>query len=141
MMKSVKTEKDGRYSLCSYDLDKCYCPEGCLPGAVILYAMVSGSCISVERILVERWGDIHGGTVRDEYSRGLFIRRFPNLHGFSREYGHPDAGPWMAFLEDGTTVSGGAGTLVNVRAVDGAPDPTGSFIRVEDETYSLNVKG
>lgn len=47
----------------------------------------------------------------------------------------------MAFLEDGTTVSGGAGTLVNVRAVDGAPELTGSFMRVEDETYSLNVKG
>ena len=59
-MKIIKNkERDGKYYLYTFDLDKSYHSDNCPPGLLILYALVNSDDIPIERILIDHWGDIH----------------------------------------------------------------------------------
>ena len=138
-MKIVKSkERDGKDFLYSFDLDKCFYPQDCRPGFLILYTLVTGDDFPTERIIIDHWGDIHGGRVRDTYSRKLFMKRFPTFREFCQEQNQSDMGPWMISLLDGTTVSGEADTVIKVRAQSDAINFTRLFLGVEDATYSMS---
>ena len=138
-MKILKNkERDGNYYLYSFDLDQCCQSESCLPGYLILYTLVKSDDIPSDHIIIDHWGDIHNGRVRDTYSRKLFERKFPSFEPFCKETKRPDMGPWLIRLSDGTSISGEASSVITVLAENDVINFAKLFIKVEDATYSLH---
>lgn len=138
-MKILKNrERDGNYFLYSFDLDQCYRSETCLLGYLILYTLAQSNDIPIDHIIIDRWGDIHGGRLRDTYSRKLFERQFPSFEEFCKETKRPDMGSWLIRLSDGTSISGETSSVITIFAENDMINFIKLFTKVEDATYTLH---
>ena len=135
-MKNLKNRvREGNYFLYSFDLDQCYHPENCPPGYLVLYTIVKCDALPIEHILLDHWGDIHGGSIREIYSQGSFTKKFPSFKKFCQETKSMDMGPWLVKLTDGTSISGETDSIVTIFAKNETDHFAKIFTWIENDTF------
>jgi hypothetical protein len=135
MMRIIEEKREKRENVITAAMDKC-CRTEYPSGLLILYAIGTDDSLPTERILIDKWTDIHSGDTRDVFTKKLLRSAYPTVEKFCEEYNNTSA--WMIKFQDGMTVSGGTEAIVRIRTEKERKEVIKILMKIEDGTYRFH---
>ena len=134
-MRIIEEKQEKRENVITAVMDKC-CRTEYPSGLIILYAIGTDDGLPTERILIDKWTDIHSGDTRDVFTKKLLRLAYPTVEEFCKKYSNTAA--WMIKFHDGMTVTGWTGAIVRIRTEKERKEIIKMLMKIEDGTYRFH---
>lgn len=134
-MRIIEEKQEKRENVITAVMDKC-CRTEYPSGLIILYAAGTDDELPTERILIDKWTDIHNGDTRDVFTKKLLRLAYPSVEEFCKKYSNTAA--WMIRFQDGMIVSGRTGAIVRIRTEKERKEVIKILMKIEDGTYRFH---